>query len=100
MTKPNRYHFEVNGTALAGHVFTPARGQPRACAVLTGPLTSVKEQTPRHWQNAAFWRSRSIIARSAKAAASRANLKTPFAKVEDIKGRRVRPRPCNAAGGI
>jgi hypothetical protein len=27
-------------------------------------------------------------------------LKTPFAKVEDIKGRRVRPRPCNAAGGI
>jgi len=30
--------------ALAAILFAPARGQPRACAVLTGPLTSVKEQ--------------------------------------------------------
>jgi uncharacterized protein len=41
---PHRYQFEVHGTTLAGNLFAPTRGQPRTCAVLTGPLTSVKEQ--------------------------------------------------------
>ena len=44
MTQPRRYPFQVDGTAIAGNLFEPTRGQPRACAVLTGPLTSVKEQ--------------------------------------------------------
>jgi hypothetical protein len=45
MTQPYRYQPEVNRTAvLARNLFAPARGQPRACAVLLGPLTSVKEQ--------------------------------------------------------
>jgi hypothetical protein len=56
-----------------------SRSASRACAVLTGPLTSVKEQAVGAYAAAlsdrGFWRLRLIIARSAKVAVSRANLK-------------------------
>src|SRR5262245_52468481 len=100
MTQPNRFHVEVNVTALAGNLFAPAHGQLRACAVLTGPLTSVKEQAtayPNASVERGFLALASIIARSAKAAATRANLK-PVREGRRHKGRRIspaaRPRPC------
>src|SRR5262245_14604174 len=84
MTQPHRYQFEVRGTVLLGNLFAPARTQPRACAVLTGPLTSVKEQATGTYAAAlaerGFLALRSIIARSAKAAVSHANLKTRSAR--------------------
>ncbi|MGM9483381.1 alpha/beta hydrolase [Roseateles sp. NT4] len=38
------FRFELDGTTLAGLLHLPVVGAPRAMAVLTGPLTSVKEQ--------------------------------------------------------
>src|SRR4029450_8922645 len=45
VSEVRRYDFEVEGVPIAGHLHVPAAGEPRAAAVVTGPLTSVKEQS-------------------------------------------------------
>lgn len=40
-----RFEFDVSGDTLVGNLHLP-RGEPRGTVVLTGPLTSVKEQAP------------------------------------------------------
>jgi fermentation-respiration switch protein FrsA (DUF1100 family) len=89
MTQPQRYQFEIDGTALVGNLFAPARNQPRACAVLTGPLTSVKEQAVDAY--AAALAERGFLALAfdhrtfGESGGEPRQLENPFAKVEDIK---------------
>src|SRR5215510_5834473 len=89
MTRPHRYSFEVNGTALAGNLFEPTRGRPRACAVLTGPLTSVKEQAAGAY--AAALAEHGLLALAfdhrtfGESHGEPRQFEIPFAKVEDIK---------------
>jgi uncharacterized protein len=89
MTQSHRYRFEVNGTALAGNLFAPARGRPRACAVLTGPLTSVKEQAVGAYAAALAERGFSALAFDhrtfGESGGKPRQFENPFAKIEDIK---------------
>jgi uncharacterized protein len=89
MTQPHRYQFEINGTAVVGNLFAPARGQPRACGVLTGPLTSVKEQAVGAY--AAALAERGFLALAfdhrtfGESGGEPRQFENSFAKVEDIK---------------
>src|SRR5262245_27272821 len=89
MTKPHRYQFEIHGTALVGDLFAPARSQPSACAVLTGPLTSVKEQATGAY--AAALAERGFLALAfdhrtfGESGGEPRQFENPVAKVEDIK---------------
>src|SRR5215831_9623093 len=89
MAQPHGYQFEVHGTALAANLFAPARGRPRACAVLTGPLTSVKEQASGAY--AAALAERGFLALAfdhrtfGESGGEPRQFENPFAKVEDIK---------------
>jgi len=89
MTQSSRYHFEVSGTALAGKLVAPAHGQPRACAVLTGPLTSVKEQAAGAYAEALAERGFLALAFDhrtfGESGGEPRQFENPFAKVEDIK---------------
>jgi len=105
MTQPHRYQFDVHGTALAGNLFAPARGQPRACAVLTGPLTSVKEQAAGAY--AAALAERGFLALAfdhrtfGESGGEPRQFENPYAKVEDIKAAAAAllsdPGPANIA---
>src|SRR5262245_53139269 len=105
MTQPHRYGFEVSGTALAGNLFAPPRGQPRAYAVLTGSLTSVKEQATGAY--AAALAERGFLALAfdhrtfGESGGEPRQFENPFAKVEDIKAAasalRSDPGPANIA---
>jgi fermentation-respiration switch protein FrsA (DUF1100 family) len=44
MKEPRRYHFELEGVRMVGNLYLPGAAEARAVAVITGPLTSVKEQ--------------------------------------------------------
>jgi uncharacterized protein len=89
VTQPHRYQFEVNGTRLVGNLFAPARDRPRACAVLTGPLTSVKEQAAGAY--AAALAERGFLALAfdhrtfGESGGEPRQFENPFAKVEDIR---------------
>jgi fermentation-respiration switch protein FrsA (DUF1100 family) len=89
VTQPHRYQFDVNGTTLVGNLFAPALGRPRACAVLTGPLTSVKEQATGAY--AAALAERGFLALAfdhrtfGESGGEPRQFENPFAKVEDIK---------------
>jgi len=89
VTQPHPYQFEVNGTTLVGNLFAPARGQPRACAVLTGPLTSVKEQAAGAY--AAALAERGFLALAfdhrtfGESGGDPRQFENPLAKVEDIR---------------
>jgi len=89
MTQSHRYQFDVNGTTLIGNLFTLARGRPRACAVLTGPLTSVKEQASGAY--AAALAERGFLALAfdhrtfGESGGEPRQFENPLAKVEDIK---------------
>jgi len=89
MTQPHRYQFDVHGATLAANLFAPARGQPRACAVLTGPLTSVKEQAAGAY--AAALAERGFLALAfdhrtfGESGGEPRQFENPYAKVEDIK---------------
>jgi len=105
MAQPHRYQFEVHGTALAANLFAPARGRPRACAVLTGPLTSVKEQAAGAY--AAALAERGFLALAfdhrtfGESGGEPRQFENPFAKVEDIKAAAAAllsdPGPANIA---
>ena len=82
----HRYQFEVHGTTLAGNLFAPARGQPRACAVLTGPLTSVKEQAAGAALAESGFLALAFDHRTfGESGGEPRQFENPFAKVEDIK---------------
>ncbi len=48
MSIVQQFDFEAEGQRLAGRLYLPM-GTPRGAAILTGPLTSVKEQAPARW---------------------------------------------------
>jgi uncharacterized protein len=89
MTQPHRFEFDVSGTTLVGNLFAPPRGRPRACAVLTGPLTSVKEQATGAY--AAALAERGFLALAfdhrtfGESGGEPRQFENPFAKIEDIK---------------
>src|SRR5215510_7837714 len=105
MAQPHRYQFEVHGTALAANLFAPARGRPRACAVLTGPLTRVKEQAAGAYAAALAERGFLVLAFDhrtfGESGGKPRQFENPFTKVEDIKAAAAAllsdPGPANIA---
>jgi fermentation-respiration switch protein FrsA (DUF1100 family) len=89
MTQPHRYQFDVNGTRLVGNLFAPPHGRPRACAVLTGPLTSVKEQATGAYAAALAERGYLALAFDhrtfGESGGKPRQFENPFAKIEDIR---------------
>src|SRR5262245_9548867 len=89
MIEPRRYEFQVEGVPIVGHLFLPAAARPRAVAVLTGPLTSVKEQAAGAYARALA--ERGIVALSfdhrtfGESGGQPRQLENPFAKVRDIE---------------
>jgi fermentation-respiration switch protein FrsA (DUF1100 family) len=105
MTEHVRYQFNLINTALVGNLFTPAGGRPRGCAVLTGPLTSVKEQAAGAY--AAALAERGFLALAfdhrtfGESGGEPRQFENPYAKVEDIKAAAAAlltdPGPANIA---
>ena len=89
MIRPHRYQFDVNGTTLVGNLFEPASGKSHICAVLTGPLTSVKEQASGAYAAALAERGLFALAFDhrtfGESSGEPRQFENPFAKVEDIK---------------
>ena len=89
MTQPHRYEFDAGGTTLVGNLFVPSRDRPRACAVLTGPLTSVKEQATGAY--AAALAECGFLALAfdhrtfGESGGEPRQFENPFAKIEDIR---------------
>src|SRR5262245_55641983 len=90
MIQPRRYEFEVEGVPIVGNLFLPAAAPARAVAVLTGPLTSVKEQAAGAYARALA--ERGIVALCfdhrtfGESGGQPRQLESPFAKVRDIQG--------------
>jgi len=86
---PTDFGFVVDGTALAGHLHEPAHGPARAVAVLTGPLTSVKEQATGVYARALAERGIAALAFDHRGFGASGGeprqFENPFAKVEDIR---------------
>jgi uncharacterized protein len=84
-----RYDFEVEGVPIAGHLHVPAR-DPCAVAVLTGPLTSVKEQSAGVYARALA--ERGVIALAfdhrtfGESGGEPRQFENPFAKVQELRG--------------
>ena len=89
MSEPRRYEFEVEGARIVGRLYRPETAEPRAVAVLTGPLTSVKEQAAGAYARALA--ERGIVALAfdhrtfGESAGEPRQLENPFAKVEDVE---------------
>ena len=85
-----RFEFKVDGVPLVGRVFSPPAGtEPVVQAVLTGPLTSVKEQATGAY--AAALAARGFIALAfdhrtfGESGGEPRQFEDPFAKIEDIR---------------
>src|SRR5262245_48925514 len=104
MTQPHRYQFDVNGTTVVGNLFAPATGRPRACAVLTGPLTSVKEQATGAYAVALARRGFLALAFDhrtfGESGGEPRQFENPFAKVDDIRAAASALRSESDAAGI
>ena len=87
MSAPTPFRFELDGTPLVGLLHSPAN--PRAVAVLTGPLTSVKEQASGAYARALAARGIAALAfdhRSFGESGGRPRqMENPLAKAEDIR---------------
>jgi uncharacterized protein len=90
MSGPRRYHFEVEGVPIVGHLHVPATSEPSAMAVLTGPLTSVKEQATGAYARALAERGLVALAFDhrtfGESGGEPRQFENPFAKVQDIEG--------------
>jgi fermentation-respiration switch protein FrsA (DUF1100 family) len=90
MSDPRRYDFEVEGVAMVGHLHVPTSAEPRAVAVLTGPLTSVKEQAAGTYARALADRGLLALAFDhrtfGESGGQPRQFENPFAKVQDVKG--------------
>jgi fermentation-respiration switch protein FrsA (DUF1100 family) len=85
-----RFEFQVNGTPLVGNLYSPPDGtEPVARAVLTGPLTSVKEQSSGMYASALARRGYEALAFDhrtfGESGGEPRQFENPFAKVEDIR---------------
>lgn len=90
MRAPRRYEFEVEGARLVGHLYVPMAARARAVAVLTGPLTSVKEQAAGAYARALAERGLIALAFDhrtfGESGGEPRQFENPFAKVQDIQG--------------
>jgi fermentation-respiration switch protein FrsA (DUF1100 family) len=79
----------VEGVPIAGHLHVPAAGEPRAVAVVTGPLTSVKEQSAGVYARALA--ERGVIALAfdhrtfGESGGEPRQFENPFAKVRELQ---------------
>ena len=86
-----RFEFEVEGTLLVGTLYSPPNGDPTiARAVLTGPLTSVKEQSAGRYAAALASRGYEALAFDhrtfGESGGEPRQFENPYAKVEDLRG--------------
>ena len=83
-----RYEFSCEGDRLVGNLHLP-QGDARGVAILTGPLTSVKEQATGAWASALA--ERGFVALSfdhryyGESAGRPRQLENPAAKIADIQ---------------
>jgi uncharacterized protein len=83
-----RYEFDSEGDRLVGNLHLP-QGDPQGVAILTGPLTSVKEQATGAWGSALA--ERGFVALSfdhryfGESAGRPRQLENPAAKIADIQ---------------
>src|SRR5262245_5062907 len=83
------YEFSLDGVILVGRLFQPEHSPPHALAILTGPLTSVKEQASGTY--AAALAERGFVALAfdhrtfGQSGGAPRQFENPYAKVEDIK---------------
>jgi len=89
MIQPRTLQFDVDGVALVGHLFAPKTDLPAVAAVLTGPLTSVKEQAAGAYAKALAARGFAALAFDhryfGESGGVPRQFENPFAKVEDIR---------------
>lgn len=89
MSTATPFRFELDGTPLVGLLHLPTGAVPRAVAVLTGPLTSVKEQAAGAYARALAERGIAALAfdhRSfGESGGQPRQVENPFAKAEDIR---------------
>src|SRR5215813_5529304 len=90
MSAPRRYDFEVEGVRMAGNLYVPTAAEARAVAVITGPLTSVKEQAAGAYARALAERGLIALAFDhrtfGESGGEPRQFENPFAKVRDVKG--------------
>lgn len=90
MSEPRRFEFEVEGVRMIGNLYVPAAAEARAVAVVTGPLTSVKEQAAGAYARA--FAERGLIALAfdhrtfGESEGEPRQFENPFAKVRDLAG--------------
>jgi fermentation-respiration switch protein FrsA (DUF1100 family) len=85
-----RFEFSVDGTPIVGILYSPPDAiEPVARAVLTGPLTSVKEQSAGKYASALASRGYEALAFDhrtfGESGGEPRQFENPFAKVEDIR---------------
>jgi fermentation-respiration switch protein FrsA (DUF1100 family) len=89
-SRQSRFEFSVDGTPLVGTLYLPPVGtEPIARAVLTGPLTSVKEQSAGIYASALASRGYEALAFDhryfGESGGEPRQFENPFAKVEDLR---------------
>jgi len=89
MIQPRTFQFDVDGVTLVGHLFAPPTDARIAAAVLTGPLTSVKEQAAGAYAKALAARGFAALAFDhryfGESGGAPRQFENPFAKVKDIR---------------
>lgn len=90
MSQLRPYSFEVENVRLVGNLYVPTAARPHAVAVVTGPLTSVKEQAAGAYARALAERGLIALAFDhrtfGESGGEPRQLENPFAKVQDLKG--------------
>src|SRR5262245_42017715 len=88
MIQQRTFQFDLDGTTLVGHLFAPKTDAPIAAAVLTGPLTSVKEQAAGAYAQALAARGFAALAfdhrHFGESGGEPRQLESPDKKIEDI----------------
>ena len=90
MSEPRRYGFEIEGVRMVGNLYVPTAAKAPAVAVITGPLTSVKEQAAGAYARALAERGLIALAFDhrtfGESGGEPRQFENPFAKVRDVKG--------------
>src|SRR5262245_55984075 len=90
MSERRRYDFEVDGVGMVGDLYVPTASEARAVAVVTGPLTSVKEQAAGAYGRALAERGLIALAFDhrtfGESGGEPRQFENPFAKVRDVTG--------------
>lgn len=83
------FRFEIEGTPLVGLLHLPANQSPRAAAVLTGPITSVKEQSAGAYARALAERGVAALAFDhrgfGESGGQPRQVENPGAKIDDLR---------------